>query len=116
MVGWTQLLNYPHGSPQRSERWKELGEVREDHVPVFCVPSPKYNVLEHTFKSKNEGEVEVWNEKVERWETLKLGWYYDICPQCGTLMRVFYIPGTTWIAACSKKCYEEIDALMKRGD
>jgi len=35
------------------------------------------------------------------------------CPVCGTLIKCYYIPGTWWLACCSKKCYEEFDAKRK---
>jgi hypothetical protein len=33
--------------------------------------------------------------------------YLDKCTICGRLMLVRAIVGTTWLACCSEKCYEE---------
>jgi hypothetical protein len=32
--------------------------------------------------------------------------YLDTCPVDGTLMKVLYVPGTTWLACCKKECYD----------
>ena len=57
--------------------------------------------------------VEIFNEKTGRWQ------YYPCCeavlpcPVCGKPMRVYYVPGTTWLALCSKECSEKFDEKMR---
>jgi len=90
-------------------------------VFVFGVPleryrfhrgvSIRYNVGAGWEKSKHM--VEIWNEKTEMWQCHAVNEMVDRCPVCGTPMRCYYIPGTWWLACCSKGCYREFDAKRK---
>jgi hypothetical protein len=49
----------------------------------------------------------IYNDKLKTWEAHPMIEYIDKCPVCGRLMLVRAIAGTTWLACCSEKCYEE---------
>lgn len=112
-MGWTQQVNYPLGSSLRKQRWMEVYRDKLEPKLVFCISAQIFHITEHTFKAKNQGEIEIWNHKINQWQNDKVAWYDDICPNCGNLMRVFYIPGTTWLGACSEDCYKEIFTLIE---
>jgi hypothetical protein len=48
-----------------------------------------------------------YNDKLKTWQPEPMIEYLDKCTICGRLMLVRAIVGTTWLACCSEKCYEE---------
>lgn len=48
------------------------------------------------------------------WQPYGLVEYHDFCPVDGKLMHVYAIEGTTWIACCSTKCYDEWHIINKK--
>ena len=63
--------------------------------------------------TRSQHMVEVWNEKLNAWQCYPCNEAILNCPVCGKPMRCFYIPGTTWLACCSKECYEKFDAKVR---
>ena len=109
MGGWTDKLPFGIGTEARKQKWVEYqGNPREAvEVPVFG--TDKYEFV----KGATMGYVKIFNDKLHHWQNEPCHDYYDICPVCGKLMHVYVIPGTTYIAACSKECTDFVSKLMK---
>jgi len=58
---------------------------------------------------RSQHMVEIFNEKIGAWQYCPCNETIVRCPVCGKPMKCFYIPGTTWLACCSKECYEKFD-------
>jgi hypothetical protein len=99
----------------------------EKPIEVNClgVPKGKYKITDKKmvfswhYPAKPESFKEyrvvmIYNEKLGTWEPKPLIEYIDSCPICGKLMLVRAIAGTTWLACCSEKCYEEWDRRNKK--
>lgn len=56
----------------------------------------------------------VFNEKLKTWQAEPLVEYSNVCPVCLKLMLVRAIAGSSWLACCSKECYEKYDKLRKK--
>ena len=74
--------------------------IRDQRVPYHTIyPPPKdqpYKLSHHAVK--------VFNEKTGRWEIHPCNEAITECPVCGSPIKAYYIPGTTWIACCSEEC------------
>ena len=68
-------------------------------------PNCPYQLSEHA--------VELFNEKTGRWQIYPCNVTIVECPVCGQPLKAYYIPGTTWIAFCSKECAEKFDKKVK---
>jgi len=98
---------------------KTLAETELVEVCVFG--TMKFNLHRGVSINYNVGSgftrsqhmVEVWNEKLNAWQCYPCNEAILNCPVCGKPMRCFYIPGTTWLACCSKECYEKFDAKVR---
>jgi hypothetical protein len=90
-------------------------------VEIFVFGTEKFNLHRNVSINYNIGSgvthsqhmVEVWNEKVGAWQCYPCNEAMLNCPVCGKRMRCFYIPGTTWLACCSKECSEKFDAKVR---
>ena len=72
-------------------------------IPYYpaCPPKPGlFRVSKHAVK--------LFNKKTGRWEWYPCEETLLCCPVCGKPIRCFYIPGTTWVACCSKECSDRL--------
>jgi hypothetical protein len=70
-----------------------------------------YNV--GTGEKLSQHMVEIFNEKLGYWQCYPCNEALLDCPVCGRPMRVYYVPGSTWLALCSKECTEKFDAKVQ---
>lgn len=101
-------LPYKWGSEAEIKRFKEAIQNKEVPVEVNCFGTDKFEIL------GKQIAVKIFNDKTGHWEKHIGVEYLAVCPVCGRLMLVRAIEGTTWVAMCSKGCYEKWDEL--RGD
>jgi len=87
------------------KRLREAREKGEEPVEVNCFGTEKYEII--NVEKVTIVKIKLWHEKSKRWEFYEAREYIDVCPACGRLMKVRYIPGTTYIATCSKQCTKE---------
>jgi len=93
-----------------------------NEVYVFGVPKDKF-VLHRNVKIRyqtvypppkhqpykiSDHMVEIYNEETGKWEQYPCNETVMECPVCGKLMKVYYIPGTTWFATCSEECNKKL--------
>lgn len=102
-----EKMAYRLGSEKRSQRMKEAIQNKEIPIEVNCIGTDKYEIL------SKQVVIRYFNEKLGIWQEHPGVEYRDICPICGRLMLVRAIKGTTWLALCSKKCYEKFDQLKE---
>jgi len=57
--------------------------------------------------------VKIFNEKTNTWELYPCNETITECPVCGTLLKAYYIPGTSWMACCSKDCTKKLDEKIR---
>jgi hypothetical protein len=96
-----------------------LSELVE--VNVFGVPQDKFKLHRDVRINYNIGGglrlsqhmVEIFNEKLGTWQCCPCNEAVVNCPVCGKPMRCFYIPGTTWLACCSRECYQKFDEKVR---
>ena len=112
--------------------WEEQREaladatVRGDEIiECNCIPYKKWKLrkdvkitVSDVYPAKLENFHEypvimVFNEKLETWQANPLVEYRAVCPVCLKLMLVRAIAGTTWLACCSKECYEKYEQVKK---
>jgi hypothetical protein len=92
-------LPFSFGSEAWQKRLKEAIEKEEKPVEVNCFGGK--------FEIKHGIIIRHFNEKAGIWMEEPGVEYKDICPACGKLMLVRAITRTTWLACCSKECYEK---------
>ncbi len=106
---------YMPGSKVWEKRLKEALEKGEEPVEIFCFGTDKFELIRgvgmmysYGFRTRRSNHtVKVFNEKLGTWQRYPCNDYLDVCPVCGRLLRVYYIPGTTYLACCSEECYEK---------
>ena len=108
-MGWTSKLPFGLDSEARKKKWEEYGTNRIGAIDVHVFGTDKFQLQ----RGSTMGYVRIFNEKLNIWQNEPCHDYYDICSVCGKLMHVYVVPGTTYIAACSKECYNFIGKLMK---
>lgn len=113
--------------------WEEQRKVFKDAIvrgdkPIECncIPYKEWKLekdkkitVSNVYPAKPENFREypvimVFNEKLETWQAEPLVEYSDACPVCLKLMLVRAIAGSTWLACCSKECYEKYWKLRKK--
>ena len=77
---------------------------KEEPIEVYCFGTNKFR-LKATV-------VEIFNEKLGKWQWYEYSKTVMPCPVCGRLMKVYYIPGTTWFACCSEECYKKYETRL----
>lgn len=106
-TGWTLDLPFALDSKVIKERWKYYEDKMDEAIQVTVFGTDKFELL----TERKIIPAKIFNDKIDRWERHDCRFYYAICSICGKLMKVIYIPGTTWLAACSRECYEEMDRI-----
>jgi len=112
---------YMPGSEIWEKRLKEALKKNEKPIEIFCFGTDKFELIRGIGMPYNYGyrtrrskhTVKVFNEKLGTWQRYPCNDYLDVCPVCGRLMCVYYIPGTTYLACCSKECYEKYARMEK---
>ena len=66
-------------------------------------------VQHHKFVTVRCKTVEAFNDEIGHWQVYGIVDYLDKCPICGKLIRVQAVKGTTYLACCSKECYEKYE-------
>ena len=115
------MIKFMPGSETWKKRLREALEKGEEPVEIFCFGTEKFELIRdvgmqysYGFRTrKSKHTVKIFNEKFGAWQRYPCNEYLDVCPICGRLMKVFYIPGTTYLACCSSRCYEEYFKLSK---
>jgi len=79
--------------------------MSKEPTKVYCFGTNQFRII----KGKESAYVKIYNPKLKYWMDYPLHDYIDECPTCGKPIHIFYIPGTTYLACCSKECYEEYD-------
>ncbi len=110
-IGWTRDVPFPLDSKATEERWEHYKDKMEEAKEVTVFGTDKYEIV----GEQTTMEVRIFNDKIDRWQHYDCRFYYGICPICGTLMKVIYIPGSSWLAACSEECYGEMDRIRTSG-
>lgn len=106
-IGWTKDLPFSLDSQAEKERWEYYKDKMGEAVVVTVFGTDKFEMLgERTII-----RTKIFNDKINQWQHHDCRFYYSICSICGKLMKVVFIPGTSWLAACSRKCYEEMDKI-----
>ena len=100
-------LPYRFGSEAWKLRRKQAFDKGEKPKEVNCFGTDKFEIVGKRLV------VKVFNEKLGVWQEHIGVEYVDVCCICGSLMLVRAIRGTTWLALCSKECYEKFDKLRK---
>jgi len=108
------MVRFMPGSESWRKRLREALEKGEKPVEIFCFGTEKFKLIRdvgmpysYGFRTrKSKHTVKIFNEKLGTWQRYPCNDYLDVCPVCGRLIHVYYIPGTTWLACCSDKCYE----------
>jgi len=111
-MSWANKLPFGLDSEARKEKWKEYGTDRSNAVDVHIFGTDKFRL----HKGETMGYVRIFNEKLQVWQNESCHDYFGICPICGKLMHVYVIPGTTYVATCSKECTEQTLKLMKEDE
>jgi len=112
MTGWTRKLPFGIDTEARKERWEYYQDKLSEAKEITVFGSEKFKLI----KGVTMGYVKIFNDRINDWQNYPCRDYYDICSVCGNLMHVYYVPGTTYLTACSKKCYEFIFELQKNED
>lgn len=92
-----------------SDAWKNrLDEaLRNNDVPLvvhcFGVPEGHYEIIGDKVRRKNEAGILVM--QLYRKET-------DLCPICGRLLEVWYVPGTQPLGTCSEEHTRQVVAFI----
>lgn len=102
-----EKLPFRFGSDAWKQRFDEAKKNSKKPKEINCFGTEKFEILGRKLV------VKIYNPKLEMWQEEIGVEYEDICPICGTLMLVRAIQGTTWLALCSKECYEKYYALRK---
>jgi len=104
---------------ERGKLLREALERGDKPIIVNCFGNRKYKLFPNKkitltthYPAKPEDFREYklilyYNERLGTWVAWGYIEYYDVCPVCGKLMLVRAMVGTTWVACCSKKCYEK---------
>ena len=100
-------LPFAPGSEAWSQRLKEAKAKNEQLKEVNCTGTTKFEIVGRKLTLR------IYNEKIQHWQEVIGVEYEDVCPVCGILMLVRAVQGSTWLALCSKECYEKYDALKK---
>jgi len=74
----------------------------------MVAPAIKPELIKHS-----KHTVKIYNEKTRSWEPYPCNELVTRCPVCGSLMKVYFIPGTTWLALCSKECSDKFNGKLK---
>jgi len=91
-----------------NKRWKEIKKNKEIPQECNCIPAKDYKISKGlTISVKNEKLGGIWIDHVGIE-------HMDLCPVCGTLLLVRAIKGTTYLACCSKKCYDKYFEYIKK--
>jgi len=114
-------IPYLPGSEPWKKRFEEALKKGEKPVEVFVFGTENFKLLKgvpryyhYGFKSRrSDHAVKIYNEKLGTWQYYPCNEYLDVCPVCGKLMKVFYIPGTTYLACCSEQCYKKYEEFSK---
>jgi hypothetical protein len=109
-LSYLDKLPFRMGSDAWKQRLEEAKKNTETPKEINCFFGSKYEILGRQLI------VRIFNEKIQHWQEQIAVEYQDICPICGSLMLVRAIQGTTWLALCSKECYEKYDALRKEAE
>ena len=102
-----EKLPFRIGSDAWKKRLEEARTNNEQAKEVNCFFGAKYEILDRQLI------VNIFNEKTQHWREEIAVEYNDVCPICGTLMLVKAIKGTTWLALCSKECYDKYKKLKE---
>ncbi len=104
-------LPYRPGTKEYTQKIREAFKENVQSIEVNCfgLQEDHYEILEKVTVHK----VRIFNEKVGQWQIVDMIEYEDLCGICGSLMLVRAIKGSTWLAFCSKKCWEKFDQLRK---
>jgi len=121
-------LRQKHKIPTWEEQRYALREAKDrgdKPIEVNCIWAKKWKIMKdkritvstiYPARPENFHEypvIMVYNEKWKSWKAEPLVEYKSACPVCLKLMLVRAIAGTTWLACCSKKCYEKYDNYRK---
>ena len=112
--------------------WEEQRKALKDAImrgdkpmECNCIPYKKWKIekdkkitVSNVYPAKPENFHEypvimVFNEKLKTWQADPLVEYKNVCPVCLKLMLVRAILGTTWLACCSKECYEKYNQVKE---
>ncbi len=106
-IGWTKDLPFSLDSKATKERYEYYKDKMNEAILVTVFGTDKFDMLgERTIV-----RTKIYNDKINQWQEYDCRFYYGICPICGKLMKVVFIPGTTWLVACSRECYGEMDQI-----
>lgn len=104
---------------EREKAFKKAIARGDEPQECNCIPYKKWRIekdkktmYSNVYPAKPENFYEcpvimVYNEKMETWQAEPLIEYSDVCPICLKLLLVRAIAGSTWLACCSKECYEK---------
>jgi len=87
-----------------TDKYEFIPDMRLPYTTVF--PPSRRRPQQYS-----DHAVKIFNEKTGEWEYYPCNETIIECPVCGRLMKVYYIPGTTWLATCSLEC--NIELVMK---
>ena len=107
---YLEKLPFRMGSDAWNQRLKEARTKNEKPKEVNCIGTTKFEIVGRKLTLR------IFNEKIQHWQEVIGVEYQDVCPVCGTLMLVRAVQGSTWLALCSKECYEKYDALKKEAE
>jgi len=128
-VGEKMKIEQIEKLPSWEEQRKALKDAimrRDKPIECNCIPYKKWKIekdrkitVSTVYPAKPEYFHEytvilVFNEKLETWQAEPLVECKNVCPVCLKLMLVRAIAGTTWLACCSKECYEKYKKLRKK--
>jgi len=98
-----ESLRFEVGTEPWEKRLREALEKGEKPVNVYCFGTKEFKILGNRVRLFRRG----------RWFEYECKDYYDVCPVCGRLMHVYYIPGTTFLACCSEECYKKYEQISE---
>ena len=93
---------------KRKEAFERARENKETPIEVNCLGSKDFKIgskqtfIRVSIKRSDGG-----------WQDYDGMEYEDLCPVCLKLMLVRAIRGSTWLACCSKECYEKYADYQK---
>ena len=108
-MSWASKLPFGLGTEARRKRYKECAEDHSGAIVVHLFGTDKFRFVE----GWTMAYIQIFNEKLNVWQNEACTDYYDICSVCGKLMHIYVVPGTSYIAACSKECTEQILKLIR---
>ncbi len=85
------------------------GMEKAEMVEIKC-----FGVPDESIRNLTKDTVEIRHQETGVWSEYKILHDFEDCPVCGKSMHVLAIRGSTWIACCSQKCYDELDEKKRQ--